>query len=339
MSLLTRPDTAVRPRAGRDRLATIRTGLGPYARPHRRQLGQALLASVVVVLAQLAFPWPLKGFVELTKTQHGRSRTLSSLIPATGHSVTWLAVALVALGLTLGLAEYWQRVSVAKFVVRTVNDARVGLFTQLVQADSPGKSGRDAGDVLTRVVVDTARLRVGLKGVLIHLLQHGLFLVGVCAVLLALDLRLGLAYLLGLSLALALALGGAARTVTLARVRRARQSRAADQILRAGGQQSLKDPDRERTVAVITQVKGLTAVAVQGVLALTACSVLLLAVHFAEIGQLSAGDVAVVSSYLLMLHYPTMRMGRQITRLGPQITSAERLARLAEPRADRASRS
>ena len=69
----------------------------------------------------------------------------------------------------------------------------------------------------------------------------------------------------------------------------------------------------------------------QGVLALTACAVLLLAVHFAESGQLQAGDVALVSAYLLMLNYPTTRVGRQITRLGPQITSAERLARLAEP--------
>jgi hypothetical protein len=59
--------------------------------------------------------------------------------------------------------------------------------------------------------------------------------------------------------------------------------------------------------------------------------VLLLAVRFAKAGQLQAGDVALVSAYLLMLNYPTTRVGRQITRLGPQITSAERLARLAEP--------
>ena len=84
-------------------------------------------------------------------------------------------------------------------------------------------------------------------------------------------------------------------------------------------------------VAIITQVKGRTAWVVQGVLGLTACLVLTLAVHFAEAGRLDIADLALVSSYLLMLHYPTMRLGRQITRLGPQLTSAERLARLAEP--------
>jgi hypothetical protein len=44
-----------------------------------------------------------------------------------------------------------------------------------------------------------------------------------------------------------------------------------------------------------------------------------------------------VASYMLMLHYPMMRIGRQVTRLGPQLTSAERLTRLVhvpQPRAE-----
>ena len=69
----------------------------------------------------------------------------------------------------------------------------------------------------------------------------------------------------------------------------------------------------------------------QRILGLTACLVLTLAVQFTESGRLDAADLALVSSYLLMLHYPMMRLGRQVTRLGPQLTSAERLARLAEP--------
>lgn len=325
-------------RTRRDRLSAIRAGLGPYARPHRRQLAQALAASLIVVTAQLAFPWPLKGIVELTLAESERSRWLSQLLPPVGRPLTWLTGSLVVLGLAFGLAEYWQRLAVARFVVPTVNDARVGIFTQLALAGSSGRSSRDPGDVLTRVVGDTARLRVGMKGVFVHLLQHGLFLVGVCAVLIALDARLGLVYLFGLFVALSIAAGGTARTAALARARRGRESRTVDQSLQADTPAVDKDLDRDRTVAVITQVKGLTAFAVQGVLALTACGVLMLAVRFAEAGQLNTGDVALVSAYLLMLHYPTMRMGRQITRLGPQITSAERLARLAEPSHRRSSR-
>lgn len=321
-------------RTRRDRLTAIAAGLGPFARPHLRQLALAVVASFIVTVVQLAFPWPLKGIVELSLVEGERSQWLSDLLPSVGRPVTWLAGALVVLGMGFGLAEHLQRLAVSRFVVPTINDARVGILTRMVQSSSPEDSPRDPGDVITRVVGDTARLRVGMKGVLVHLLQHGLFLVGVSAVLIAVDARLGLGYLVGLLVALSIAVAGTAKTATMARRSRGRESRNADQTLRAaepGAEVVDKDPDRERADAMITQVKGRTAWAVQGVLAVTACIVLMLAVRFAEAGRLNTGDVALVSSYLLMLHYPTTRMGRQITRLGPQIASAERLARLAEP--------
>jgi ABC-type multidrug transport system fused ATPase/permease subunit len=224
---------------------------------------------------------------------------------------------------------------VAKYVVRSVNDARVGILSNSLRSEPDQSKPRDTGDVVTRVVTDTARLRVGMKGALVHILQHGLFLLGVSVVLLALNGWLGLAYLTGLAAALGVAVVGTERTARLARRRRGHESRAVDDALRAAtipGEQLVARPvDRERSVAIITQVKGRTAWVVQAVLAVTACLVLTLAVRFAEWGRIGTADVALVSSYLLMLHYPMMRLGRQITRLGPQLTSAERLARLAEP--------
>jgi ABC-type multidrug transport system fused ATPase/permease subunit len=299
----------------------------------------AVVASAVVSLAQLAFPWLLKGIVDLALARGGhrahRTHWLTAVLPSVGSPVVWLGGAFVVLSLVLALSEYWQRLAVSRFVVPTIDDARVGIFTRLISSSSPEDLARDPGDVLTRVVGDSARLRVGLKGLLTHLLQHGLFILGVCVVLTAVDVRLGMVYLLGLLVALTVAGRGAVRTASMARRARRRESKHAAQNLAAAREPGValvvKDPDRDRPVAAITQIKGLTACAVQGVLALTACAVLLLAVHFAASGQLQAGHVALVSAYLLMLNYPTTRVGRQITRLGPQITSAERLARLAEP--------
>ncbi len=320
----------------RQRLAAAFHGLGPYARPYRRQLAVAVVASAVVSLAQLAFPWLLKGTVDLALARRGHhTHWLTTVLPSVGSPVAWLGGAFVVLSLVLALSEYWQRLAVSRFVVPTIDDARVGIFTRLISSSSPQDLARDPGDVLTRVVGDSARLRVGLRGLLTHLLQHGLFIVGVFVVLTVLDLRLGMVYLLGLLVALTIAGRGAVRTAAMARRARRRESKHAARNLAAAREPGvalvIKDPDRDRPVAAITQVKGLTACAVQGVLALTACAVLLLAVRFAKAGQLQAGDVALVSAYLLMLNYPTTRVGRQITRLGPQITSAERLARLAEP--------
>ena len=253
-----------------------------------------------------------------------------------GDPELWAVASLVLVGVVLGGSEYLQRVSLATYVVRTVNDARVGILTGLLEApDRRAKRRRDPGDIVTRVVSDTARLRVGMRGALVHLLQHGLFLVGVSVVLFSLDQWLALAYLGGIAVSLGVAVVGADLTASLSRRRRGRESRVAGQALRvaatAGEDVAVRPVDRERSVAIISQVKGRTAILVQGLLALTACLVLTLAVRFADSGRLGPGDVALVSSYLLMLHYPMMRMGRQITRLGPQLTSAERLARLAPP--------
>ena len=316
----------------RERLAAIQDRLGPFARPHRRHLRAALAASVLVTAAQLALPWPLTWLVELGSGDGGGPAATAGL-PSIGGPAAWPIVALVAVGLALGGSEYFQRVAVAKYVVRSVNDARVGILTH-PPTDGPGGTSRDPGDLLTRVVSDTARLRVGLKGMLVHVLQHGLFLLGVSVVLLALDVWLGLAYLAGLGVAIGVALVGTDRAAAMAGLRRRRESRVVNDALRAAtsGQGLITRPtERERSVAIITQVKGRTAWVFQGLLGVTACLVLTLAVQFTETGRLDTADLALVASYLLMLHYPMMRLGRQVTRLGPQLNSAERLAGLAEP--------
>jgi hypothetical protein len=156
----------------------------------------------------------------------------------------------------------------------------------------------------------------------------------VSVVLLTLDVWLGLAYLAGLGVAIGVALVGTDRAAAMARLRRHRESRLVNDALRAArsGEGLLaRSTDRERSVAILTQLKGRTAYVFQGLLGLTACLVLTLAVQFTETGRLNTADLALVASYLLMLHYPMMRLGRQVTRLGPQLTSAERLAGLAEP--------
>lgn len=317
----------------RARLARIGARLGPFARPHRRYLGLALTGSLVVTAAQLALPWPLKWIVDLASTDAQAPPVRLGSVFGFDSPVAGPVIGLLAVGIVFGLGEYVLRVAVAQYVVRTVNDARVGILTQWLAAPS-GRS-RDAGDVITRVVGDTARLRGGMKGVIVHVLQHGLFLVGVSAVLLILDAVLGLVYLAGLTVAFGIAVLGTDRAARVASLRRRRESRVARDVLRSaatpGEVLAAKQPDRARPVAIITQLKGRTAWAVQGVLALTACVVLNLAVRFSETGRLSTGDIALTASYILMLHYPMMRLGRQITRLGPQLTSAERLADLAHP--------
>lgn len=313
------------------RIDVARRGLAPYARPYRRHVWAAVGASLVAVTLNLALPWPLRGIVELTLPESERSGWLSDFGSRSG-AMAWLVTTLIAMSAGIGFAEHRQRLAVAKFTVGTVNDARLGTLNRHLASSSSDDPDRLPGDVLTRTVGDTARLRVGLRGVLVHVLQHGIFVIGVCVIFMVLDIRLGLAYLVGVSAAVAVAAVGTSRTATVARKRRIRDSHMAELALRLASDPDATakqtDPDRPRTGVEITRIKGRTSVAVQGVLGLTACAVLLVAVRREAAGHLRTGDLVIVASYLLMLHHPLVRLGRQITRLGPQLASAERLARL-----------
>lgn len=315
----------------RHRIMAAAKGLAPYARTHRRHMTAAVASSVAVAAGRLALPWPIRGIIDLTIPGTGRTGVL-----ATGHSrgatMAWLVGGLVVLGIGIGLAEYRQRVAVARFTVGTVNGARVALLDRFLESSTPSDRGRHPGDVLTRAVGDTARLRVGFRGVLVHGLQHGTFVIGVFVVFLLLDARLGLSYLVGLVAAGVVAMVGTQRTAAVARHRRIRDSRLAGRVLELATDPEAvaktSDPDRPRTGTEITRIKGRTSAAVQGLLGVSACAVLLMAVRLESAQELATGDLVVVGSYLIMLHHPVIRLGRQVTRLGPQIISAERLTRL-----------
>lgn len=306
-----------------DRVRAGVAGLWPCARPHRRALVVAVLASLCVVAIRLALPWPLRAVVELAVVRSGG-------LGAAVHP----AVAFALLGVGLGLAEHRQRLSVARFAVRTVNAARLSSLEAHLRLSSTASPLRGPGDVLTRLVGDAARVRIGLRSVLVHLMTHGAFLLGVCVVLVAVDPVLGGVYLAGLLAAAGVALRGAARASGVARQRRGRETRLAERVLRVTANPAakvrVKDPGRARSGVQITVCKGRTAWAAQGVLAVSACAALVLGLARRKAGALSTGDLVLVAHYLRMSYHRMVRVGRQLTRLGPLLASAERLARVPE---------
>jgi ABC-type bacteriocin/lantibiotic exporter with double-glycine peptidase domain len=87
----------------------------------------------------------------------------------------------------------------------------------------------------------------------------------------------------------------------------------------------------ERAEAKLARLEGLVIWGVHGLLAITSCLVLVIGIHRVRGGHLQAGDLTVVVFYLLMVHNPTVRVGRQAIRVGRVLASAERLAKVLEP--------
>ena len=156
-----------------DRLAAIRDRLGPFARPHRH-LRTALAASVVVTAAQLALPWPLTWLVDLASGD-GAGPAATAGLPNIGGPA-WPVVALVAVGLLLGGSGTSSR-RPGTSSARSATPVSASSSTR----QEPGaewhvpRAGRPPAAPRWRRL----QLRVGLKSVLVHVLQLRRFLLRV----------------------------------------------------------------------------------------------------------------------------------------------------------------
>jgi ABC-type multidrug transport system fused ATPase/permease subunit len=288
-----------------------------------------------VVACRLSFPWPLRGVLELAFEERGSE--VAGLVPSAGDPVLWLGGAFVAIVLTQGLAELIQRVSFARFSIGLVHDARGEALERLARPGDSGAMSRDPGDLIARVIGDSARFKAGLKGILIRMTQNGTFVVGVCAMLLVIDLPLGLAFLGGTTLILIVAGFGATRVNRISQRLRKKEGKLANHMhaVLSGQEGELADLEAsERQAghaeAKTTKLEGLVIWGVHALLALTTCSVLVLGLQGVRSGRLAAADLFTVLFYLLLVHNPTVRFGRQAVRVGRVLASAERLVKIMD---------
>jgi ATP-binding cassette, subfamily B, bacterial len=320
------------------RIRYVRRRLGPYARPHRRWLVFGSIGTLLVVACRLAFPWPLRGVLELAFDEKGN--TVAEMVPSSGDPALWLGGMFIFIVLCQGLAELVQRLSFARFSIGLVHDARGAALGKLSEPPGPAGTSRNPGDLIARVIGDSSRVKSGLKGVLIRMTQNGVFFFGVLVVLLVIDVRLGLVFFAGGVVMTAIAVLGGVRVAGIARRLRRKEGRlvgrlhellvSADGSPGPDGLDAMEEKSA-KVEAKTTKVEGLTIWAVHATLAITSCTIVLLGLHLVRVGALQPGAMFTVLFYLLMVHNPTVRLSRQTVRLGRVLTSAERLAKVLKP--------
>lgn len=310
--------------------ATVAT-LAPFARPHRRYLVEGTLATVVLVAARLAFPWPLRGLMEIVfhKGAHSRGAAVASLVPRIGDPVWWLVGSFVAIILIWGLSESVQRLTFTRFAVGLVRDSRAAALAAIPAAAA---GDRGPGDLMAAVTGDAARVKSGVKTILIGTSRNAGFFLGVTVIVSLIDPLIGLVFFAGGLATVVVAALGAWRSARIARRSRRRESGLTDDLHRhfAEGRAlpSTLGARRNRPDSKLTRVEGMTTFAVHAVLAVSTCAVLLLAIDGGRSGRLSPGSVFTILSYVLLMHNKTVGFGRRITRSGRLFASADRLASL-----------
>ena len=304
--------------------------IGPFGRPYRRYLVRGWLGALLVVACRLAFPWPLRGAMEIAfhKTG-GRGGVVASLVPSVGGKLAWLVGAFTVIVLAQGLGEYVQRLGFARYAVGLSRDARAVAMRALAES---GSLAAEPGDATTRIIGDASRVRSGVKVGLISLTRNGIFSLGVTAILSVIDLTIAMVFLGGGLAALAIGLVGAGRVHTITRRSRRRESKLAATLhLHSTGEvaadklpKALEPGTSADSKA--TRVEGATTFVVHVAYSVSTCAILALAIDAGRTGRLSFGSVFTVLAYVLLMHNRTVRLGRTVVRAGKLLASATRLA-------------
>ena len=304
----------------------------PFARTHRACLWAGLAGSVAVVVFRLALPWPLRGIVEAVfPSMADGGNALASLLPVTGDPVVIFCVLYFLLALGVGVAEMIQRVQVKKFTARTVDDLRAAAVEETLQQDR-ARAASDSADLLARIVGDSARVREGMSGILVHLFLNGLLFLAVCALLLYISPQLGLIFLIAGLLAILIGLRDSSLVASMAHKHREREGEFATAVQQALDDEAVFDPaaadllheSSEKDVTT-TRLIAWSSLKVHVVLGATVALALWMGAGQVRAGTLAPGELFLFIAYALTVHRRTVQIGRQIARSGKVAASLKRM--------------
>ena len=319
--------------------------LWPHARPFKALLLGGAGLSALVVVFRVAQPWPLKWILDLL-TDRPLHPVLAGLLDTPRIGIAVLSGLYIGFTLLAAAAEYGQLLTLAGLGNRVLYSFRTQLFTHVLRQPLAFHEGREEGELLTRIVYDTARLRQGVNGLLTRVLQTVVTFLATIAVLLWLDPRLAAVLAASGVVALVAMSRIGRRIVRAARKQRRREGRLASLVAedllgvrelhayRTGEipdarftRQNLKSLKQEQKVRRLGAVLLLRT---ELLLALSVTLILWLGARAVQAGGLTPGSLVLFVSYAVGLYRPFAQFARQTARSGRTFACAERLASIMQ---------
>lgn len=314
---------------------TAWSGFGAYVRPYRSTLASALVLLVFSAGMELLKPWPLKFIIDEVLRQGaggGAGLRLHLLLAC---------VAVVAIAVIGGLAEYHAQVRVARVGHTTASAIRGDLFQHLQQLSVGFHRTTGSGEMLTRLLKDVQELKGILGDVALETLTQTLLLSGMAVVLLWMDPVLGVVSMAVFG-PVALCVRHYARHIKdVTRRQRRKDSKAASimteaiamlpavQLLGQGqhasrqfGRAAGKSLEAEVAAA---RMKGQLERWVEVLVAVGTGAVLWLGATAVLDGRLTPGDLVVFASYLKSTYRPTRRIATNWLQMSRATIGAERV--------------
>jgi ATP-binding cassette, subfamily B, bacterial len=306
---------------------------------HAGALVGAALATVLVTLADLAAPWPLKWVID--SVFDGRTGRFT-LDGSDYRLLAFVAAVTVAVSLVSAIGTYASELWLCRAGERISHDLRTRTYVHLQRLSLAFHDRRQKGELVTHITEDSNRVGEAFADSLGTVAQAALTMVGMLTVSLLLDPVLGLA-LAAVVPALALVTLHYRRLVrTASRRQRARdgqiaslaaESLSAIRLVKAyGGEVFEQDrvheqSEQRRQSGVVVAVLEARFAGLVDVLGAVAMSVVIVlgAIRVSH-GAISAGAIVVFAQYARKLYQPLKDIAKHTAKISKAMARAERIS-------------
>jgi ABC-type multidrug transport system fused ATPase/permease subunit len=319
-------------------MSGARRRLRPFLVPHWPALAGAAASTVVLTIAELAGPWPLKLVIDRV-ARHDGSFELR------GGDLWFLALVsslALAIALAQALTSYASDMWLNRAGERIVHDLRVAVYAHLQRLSLAFHHRRPTGDLVTRVTGDVAAVRVLFTDSLGELVGAVLLLLGMATITIVLDPLLAVGTFAVSPLLAYVTFRYTRRVKTLARTQRAQEGEIASlatealsamQVVKVFGSEAYeherieeRSESRRRVGVETARVEARFAGLIDVIGAAAATIAIVLGVVRVAAGALSPGDLVVFVSYASKTYRPLRTIARQTTKAQRALARADRIA-------------
>ena len=324
--------------------------MGPHARPYRKKLILGGLAMLVVALAEIIRPWPMKVvFDGILMPQAQPDRVMTKLMAWFGAGDGLLAAAaltILAVAVIGGAMAYVQSTMIAAVGQKVVADIRLDLYRHVQRLSHSYHDTASSADIISRLTGDVRMMRDLLIDAAVFFAARTVVMVGTVAIMLAMDWRLTLAALIVLPGLVWVTQVYGLRIKDAARRQRRKEGKiavvmtegiSAISVVKGFAREAFEEErfSKQNSSSAEAGVQSTRMAAqmdrlVQVMLAVGTCIVLWYGVTRVRGGAVSPGDLLVFTAYLSTLYKPIRKMSAMTTRIAKATASGERLLEILD---------
>ena len=316
--------------------------LGPFLRKEWPALVGATASTLLLTVAGLASPWPLKIVLNSILDRHPVRPFV--LQPSDLRLLAAVAGLVLAVALVDAVSSYLRDMWLQSAGERIVHDLRVALYAQLQRLSLSFHERQHTGDLVTRITGDVNDVGTLFSRSLGTLASAVLLLIGMLVVTVALDPLLALASFAVAPLLAVVTYRYRNRVKQMARRRRAQEGQIATiasealgamRVVKAFGSEGFEQnrvtrQSKERLESGIaaTRIGARFSGLIDILGAFATALVLVLGVFRVAAGVLSPGDLVVLLSYTRRIYRPLREIASEAVQVAKSMASGDRIAEI-----------